>query len=272
MKKINLIDLEKSDVKYKIWTFNDGEPQIELEDLNRKEYYRVICKIANPTDLFLLAQLGDVLKRQEVEFDLVITYLMSMRMDRVLEFTRPFSLKIVTNIINSIEPKYVRIIEPHSNKSLSLTNGCYGITNTKFLDLRTNNTRICFPDDGAKTRYSNLVYQSECFVLDKHRDTNGSITGMLIKETPQDLNNMEEILVVDDLCDGGRTFIEAAKLLKENYPNVKLTLFITHAVNINGLRAVAQVYDKVYYADTYRKWEGLDAFNIEVIPYESLVP
>lgn len=72
----------------------DGEPQFFLtEELNRKESIDVICRISNTEDLFLLVQVGDILDRQEVEWDLHITYLMSM--DRVMSFNRPFSLKVV---------------------------------------------------------------------------------------------------------------------------------------------------------------------------------
>ena len=49
MKSINLVNIEKSDVKYKITKFPDGEPQIFLDsELDRKKEYEVICRITNP--------------------------------------------------------------------------------------------------------------------------------------------------------------------------------------------------------------------------------
>lgn len=91
---MKLINKEISEIKYDVTRFPDGEPQFFLtEELNRKESIDVICRISNTEDLFLLMQVGDILDRQEVEWDLHITYLMSM--DRVMSFNRPFSLKVV---------------------------------------------------------------------------------------------------------------------------------------------------------------------------------
>ena len=72
--------------KYRVIQFPDGEPHIILENIDRKDDLSVTCRVCNPTDLFILMQVGDILNRQGVSFILHITYLMSMRMDRVMSY------------------------------------------------------------------------------------------------------------------------------------------------------------------------------------------
>jgi hypothetical protein len=68
MQVLNLIRPEKSSVKYRVIQFPDGEPHIVLENIDRKDNLSVICRVCNPTDLFILMQVGDILNRQGVSF------------------------------------------------------------------------------------------------------------------------------------------------------------------------------------------------------------
>lgn len=122
---LNLIRPEKSDVKFNIIQFPDGEPHIVLEDFDRKDKVTVICRVSNPNDLFILMQLGDILNRQGIIFRLAITYLMSMRMDRVISFNEAYSLKMVAEVINNMSPEEVTVLEPHSSKTKALIDSYY---------------------------------------------------------------------------------------------------------------------------------------------------
>lgn len=75
MQILNLIRPEKSDVKYEVIQFPDGEPHIVLNGIDRKDDLTVVCRICNPTYLFILMQVGDILNRQGILFGLDIVYL-----------------------------------------------------------------------------------------------------------------------------------------------------------------------------------------------------
>ncbi|MNQ12726.1 ribose-phosphate pyrophosphokinase [compost metagenome] len=60
----------------------------------------------------------------------------------------------------------------------------------------------------------------------------------------------ENVLVVDDICDGGRTFTELAKVLKQ-YDLGSLSLYITHGIFSAGVEVLTNVFDKVYTMNTY---------------------
>ena len=114
MKIISLINIDDSEVKYVRTVFPDGETHIKFTtDIDRKKEYRVICRITNPTDLFELMQVGNILNRLSVYWELDILYLMGMRMDRVISFNEAFSLEVVANMINSLNISKIGIYHPH---------------------------------------------------------------------------------------------------------------------------------------------------------------
>jgi ribose-phosphate pyrophosphokinase len=100
---------------------------------------------------------------------------------------------------------------------------------------------ILFPDKGAGARYSQLSAK-ESIVADKTREeSTGKITGI---DVP-DICPGKNILVCDDLCDGGRTFIEVAKAA-ERYSPHKMILYVSHGIFSQGLEALGSYYGQIY--------------------------
>ena len=106
----------------------------------------------------------------------------------------------------------------------------------------------CFPDVSAWNRYNRLFdpWVSDsliALVIVKDREAStGEITS--VKLDPRSIwqNKVVEfsaitgnILIVDDICDGGRTFVEAAKLLRNACPEAKIHLYTTHGIYSKGL-------------------------------------
>ena len=66
-----------------------------------------------------------------------------------------------------------------------------------------------------------------------------------------------EITLVDDLCDGGGTFMGLATHLRKLNPT-KLRLVVTHAVQKQGILNVASAYDEVVITNTYKDWASCE--------------
>lgn len=245
----------------KITTFPDGEKHVTVDDLNRKIPVSIYCRITCADDLFCLMQVADVLKRQEMIIDhLFIGYMMSMRCDRLFDINRPFSLKLVADIINSIGALQVGIVEPHSTVSLLKIKSSIGVMATmvffykEIIRPNENNLDIVavLPDSGARSRYqpSSLPF----IVCGKERDPE---TGRLLSFTV-DAGETEckdkDLFVLDDLCDGGGTFVGLAPKLRELEPK-SLSLLVTHAIQLEGIKKVAEAYDHVYITNSYKAWE-----------------
>ena len=91
----------------------------------------------------------------------------------------------------------------------------------------------------------------------------GHIAGYLTASKSRDLATQEisdttingdvkgkNLLVVDDICDGGRTFIELGKVLREKQCG-ELSLFVTHGIFSYGIDQLLDVYDRIYTTDSF---------------------
>ena len=291
MKAIDLIDARYSEVEYDIFKFNDGEPHIKIiSEIDHKQEYSIITRIRTTDDLFIVLQVGDILERHGVDYKLYLTYLMGMRMDRVMTFNEAFSLKLVTDMLKTIHPKQIYVFEPHSHKTLELLNAKefsmleYDNTYSRFIDDIIDNNHVlkCFPDNGAYKRYKDFISNtnSNYVILDKKRDiSNGNIVGMKVSSTFTNPVNLpyDRIIIIDDLCDGGRTFIEAKKLLNEEYPDIPIDIFVKHMVNKNGLNNLMNNFNHVYITNSFdnysRKSLEFDKWdNLKLTIFDSHIP
>lgn len=266
--EINLINPEKSEIRYNTFKFNDGEPHILFaEELNRKETYKVIARVASADDLFILAQVAGVLDRAGIEWELWLSYLMGMRMDRVMSFQEAFSLEIVANVINTFKYTKVYVLEPHSRTTIRLIRNALPLTMVP--SKLEENTVLVFPDQGAAIRYSEKYPDTPNMFAAKQRDALGHIISYkLVTKAP--VNEDTKLLVIDDLCDGGRTFKELADILHEEYPINKTSIFITHCVNKSGIEVLCNNYDEVTITNSYFagrpdwkfNWKNLTILNV----------
>lgn len=209
-----------------IGNFPNGEIHISKPFFERhKEDIRnvVTLKYESDADLFHL-----FLIRKAIWFpcDLRITYFPYSRMDRKSD-AYVFTLKSVAKFINSMEWDNVIIYEPHSDVTPALLNRCkvVEVVNHPYFRARINmrvgsDYQIFYPDAGAQKRYadggqktamSGWQYDNQ-LVGFKHRDfSSGKIMGLHILGE----QIREQVVILDDLCSKGGTFILAAKKLKE---------------------------------------------------------
>lgn len=273
MQILNLANLEKSDIKYSVSRFPDGEVQITLGEFSHKDEVNVRCRITSAEDLFILMQVADVLVRHGMYFSISIYYLMGMRMDRVMDFNRPFTLKMVVNILDSLGASDIAIFCSHSEACLNLfkKTPVYEIRADeweKFMSELTADTdyQMMLPDAGAVKRY---CYDDEpsplVLVGEKVRDL---ATGKIISigvSNPEALDG-RRILLVDDLCDGGGTFCGLAKAIREINKDVKIDIVVNHMVNPKGIENLSKTFDHVYFSNSYKNWSGWKAEYGKAVP------
>lgn len=256
-------------IGYEIISFPDGEKHLKINELNRKDTVEIVCRICNSDDLFLLIQLSDILNRQCITVDrLVIPYFMTMRCDRLFSFEEAHSLRIVAEVVNSLKAKDVILIEPHSNVLLSLVNNSIPLYKSPELG-NISNSIFCFPDKGAYLRYKNRIASDvKPIICSKVRDVStGNLNGFEII-SKGDYKEGMSICVIDDLCDGGGTFIGIGNLLKEELDPENLILNVTHAIQQKGLEKVADIYDEVNITNSYKDWQDEELpININVLKY-----
>lgn len=267
---MQVIDLTKDGDNYKVITFPDGEVHLELAEINRKEPVIVKCRITNANELFVLMQLSDIIKRQCIEVAILeIYYLMGMRGDRLFDINRPFALRIVADVVNHLNAHKICIYEPHSNRTVRMIYNAEAVELTKAIAHKLlkvdDELQLVAPDKGAVMRYE-LPFVVVC---SKVREES---TGRLLDFKVEALISVKgrDLLMIDDLCDGGGTFVGLAPKIRELKPK-SLSLLVTHAVQRTGIESVAAVYDRVYITNTYKNWsEELLPDNVSVFPLDSI--
>lgn len=133
-----------------------------------------------------------------------------------------FTFKYFAKLINDAKFDQVYIMDPHSPVMEAAIDRC----NVSYPLLPDDYDLYFYPDNGAAKKYSE-IYDHPYRFGNKKRDLD---TGKIIcYEVIADKKDIEgkKILIKDDLCMGGRTFMEAAKALHD-MGAAQIDLHITH--------------------------------------------
>lgn len=291
---LNLINSDKSDIKWRISRYPDGQIHLELlDDIDRKNDLRIMCRLRNSDELFLLAQLGNILQQIQVIPEILdIKYLLAARTDRVFELGRQaLDLRIVADIVNSLNAGIVRITDVHSSMATKLIKNSISYEYDWWLNseigIISDNPVIVFPDEGAYKRSEDRLYRRgdidnihripDMFYFrlygEKVRGKDGSVISLKLNKCPgsHDIWYPEcsnyNYYIVDDLSDGGGTFIKLAddfrKRNKDHYKS--LNLIVTHMIQEDGLKKLSEVYDNVYTTNSYMDRKTGSYKNVTII-------
>lgn len=272
MKTINLARQDYNEIGYRIHYFPDGQLQLEITDClcNFKDELKVVSRLCHGNDLFILLQLDDILKRNGIKYKLIIPYLTAGRCDRLFNYGQAITVDIITNILKGLYCSKIEILEPHSGRSIDEKCNIFGVTNYMLKEVNIKfPCNIALPDRGALDRTLDLIRNWKdrgIIVCSKVRDSKtNKLSGFKVENT---MNYVEgrPIYLVDDLCDGGGTFLGLAEKLRELNPE-SLNLMVTHAIQPEGLAKVSKAYDKVYITNSFNDWDLIlpNEENIEVI-------
>lgn len=216
-------------------------------------------------------------------------YLPYARQDRVCKFKEPFSLKFVIEYLKFLDiPIFVtdvhseeagKLVRQQSAKItfydfIGSNSFIRGLIESNLTDLNFDNRLVKIaPDKGAKDRvrkYVQLYNTSDIYNITQHiirynkfaKIYNSAPTlvanktrseGKVIQELeiPEGFSlEKKDILIVDDICDGGATFIELAKIIKPMNPG-SITLFVTHGIFRNGTDCLFEAgFDRVITTDS----------------------
>lgn len=227
-----------------------------IEQVGDVRDWIIEARVYTPTDIMDLMLVTDALRRVVPvgsTLRLVMPYVPYARQDRVAVEGEPLSIKVFCNLINALAFDAVEIWDPHSDVTPALLNNVT-IVPTKSLMLMALGEKGCAyllrdcvfvaPDAGARKRVMKLAqtFNTDVIFADKARDPlTGALSGAEVKgDLPA-----RPLLVVDDICDGGGTFIELAKVLRAK-TNMPLYLYVTHGLFTKGLEPLMAHYAKVF--------------------------
>jgi len=232
-----------------IANFPDGHKHLILkkEDLGYYDLEEVAISIRSFDDLFLLAQLKQICPNL---IRLQINYLLGARCDRQFSEGEAVDLQIIGKFLNSLKFKEINILKPHSIRSLQYIDNSYEFTMTKdllqqcIMDNNLIDYSIISPDKGASQWITKELGNEGIIQCNKVRE-GGVVKSVTFTDTIK-----ETCIIVDDLCDGGATFIELAKELKAHGAK-DVYLIVTHGIFSRGFNELEKYLTKIYFTNSF---------------------
>lgn len=250
----------------KRFVFPDNQPHVVIQDIKKDDEVTVICSITDSTVLLQLLQTVNAIENVNAKkTNLIIPYLMGARYDRLMIPGDSFDLKVIADLINSMQFDKVYLYDVHSEVSLDLIRNSVNITNEALVRsyAKENAILIC-PDKGAAKKISsyagwnsNLVETVYC---NKSRDLNNGRISLQVMEPEKCMNR--NCVIIDDLCDGGGTFLAIAQQIKPAH----LTLIVTHGIFSKGFTELEKSFDQIIVSDSYQ--QEYNSPVVQVIPFK----
>lgn len=177
-------------------------------------------------------------------------YLPYARQDRVAYPGEALSAAVACRLLNAQGYRSVEVWDAHSDVSLALLDRVRHRPASDFaVPIVTARDVIVAPDQGAAKRASACARLAGATLVhaEKTRSTDtGAITGTMVHSEPV---GARDFLIVDDICDGGRTFIELARVLRP-LTTGQVKLYVTHGIFSAGFDALAGL-DRIYVANPF---------------------
>jgi ribose-phosphate pyrophosphokinase len=179
-----------------------------------------------------------VLKSAKVRLgDLYVPYLYGARSDRQFQLGDSVELELIAGLINDQHYETVSILDPHTYAAINLIHHSRIIRVRDRCPVPPLAGLVVAPDQHADNHIASWVSLSTPHIQCKKT----RIESAVVIEVPEHKPS-GTYTVIDDICDGGATFIELAKQL--HAPN--LTLRVTHGVFSKGVdRLVRAGYSRI---------------------------
>ena len=272
---------DKSNIK-KI-NYPDGSSYVEVESFPSQIEFR----INSYEDLWTLTQIKDVYDYNGKPLSVTIPCLLDAQADRRFEKNQSHNLKLVLYQLARLNFENVTIFHPHNSEVVeSILNRVNILDNSYFIEQVINriglmnqvvegvradigNTILMSTDAGGFKPLMKLAdkiqWKGETFSASKSRKYEDGKSKLIQQIDRQDFEG-KDILIVDDICVNGGTFVGLAKMLKER--NVgKLYLAISHLTVPNPNPELINLYDTIFTTNSKGINYG-DVKNLKVLDYK----
>ena len=277
-----IIDLTKGLGKYEqyeAFKFLGGEvhvklnmealAQLTLKDIRNDIIIRV--KLNSSDDIILLLLVLGTLKKDADKDNIFyntisveIPYMAYQQADRDFGIGESFSLDTICALLRSMDVKTYTVFDQHSPITAALLRAKI-VDNSEFIKVVLNQLRrispkleetlcILSPDAGAYKKIGDLIekigWKGEVVAANKHRQIN---TGNIDKlDLSIDNFQGKDVLIIDDICMKGGTFIGLGEKLKEKGAG-KCFLAVSHMISKSPNLDLWRYFKKVF--TTNSRWD-----------------
>ncbi len=263
--------LPGQEIGFESFFFSGGEPHIKLDvkDIPWDSQITITSRVNSANDfMMLLAAMSALKEIPHQETFVFIPYFPGARQDRVMVPGEPLTAVMYTDILNECYQDFqIQSYDLHSDVvPACLENGDSHYNNHKFIekvvkdilayderdnpDLFDENLVLVSPDAGSNKKIYKLAQHLDVETIvkcDKTRDIeSGKLSGF---EVYSDNLAGLDCLIVDDICDGGGTFIGLAEELKRKGAG-KVYLAVSHGIFSKGFEELEKHFTCIYTTDS----------------------
>lgn len=275
MKILHLVKPESSEIKFEVSKFPDGQQDVKILNADQwarhpMDYEEIVIKsrFNNFKDLELIVCATQALRRLGVkDISLFIPYLLGARSDRqFVSGGTSYLVDVIAPILNEQQYTRVTVLDVHSDVAAACINNLVSQSNQRLVDFTLLNlypgTRpseqpfvLVSPDAGSLKKVykiaDSLEYKGDVIVCSKFRNWKGEISRVDVGkiETNQTGYGNKDFLIIDDICDGGRTFIGIAEQINRVMGAMrkgKIYLVVTHGIFSAGFQELEKHFDNVF--------------------------
>jgi len=283
-------------IAFESFFFSGGEPHIKLDMSTfngKKQDVQVSIRLKSMNDFGMLAVATEALKQcgKLGNCYLFIPYFPGARQDRRVVDGEPLTVGVFAHFINELQYDNVEIFDPHSDVTPAVIQNSDPINNHKFVrkvrgilmgdDKPISAFHYISPDAGSNKKIFKLMQELDprgfCSVVkcDKTRNTeNGKITNF---EVYKDDLEGKPCIIIDDICDGGGTFIGLAEELKKKNAG-DIYLAVSHGIFSKPLRQFKDsFFKKIFTTDSWVTefdWERIERDTtdiVQIIPFNEFL-
>jgi len=233
--------------------FPDNQPHVVISEIRSGEDVEVVGSLTDSIQVMHLLQVSNALDHLAAKKKkLVIPYLMAARYDRLMQPGDSFDLEVIADLINSCGFEKVLLFDVHSEVALRLIRNSVNIKNRQMVEqYRVPDAVLICPDAGAQRKIDDYLNWNEnlsdiVYCTKKRELSTGRIT--LDVSDPQKCEN-RNCVIIDDICDGGATFLAIAEQIRPKH----LALIVTHGIFSKGFAALEKAFDEIIVSDSYGK-------------------
>jgi ribose-phosphate pyrophosphokinase len=219
---------------------------------------RIDWKYEGDHEIMTIMQLAELMQSPV----LCVDFLPYGRQDKDVSNEACFGLECFIRILSVSNISRLLTVDAHSDKFKEICAKydfpCVNIIPVREMTFAQEDSKsevVCFPDKGAFTRYERY-FKCPMVYCEKIRDQATSEILSLELRSSIDLTD-KNVLIVDDIIDGGRTFVETAKLLK-SAGAAKVFLYGSHALCSKGVDILHEAGIEAIYSCEGLKSNWLD--------------
>ncbi len=262
-------------IPFESFIFNGGEPHLKISPAalaaidTSKTPVCITVQARSSNDIVLVLLAADALRRLGFrEIELFIPYFPAARQDRVMVPGEPLSVKVFSTMINAAGFQKTTVFDPHSEVTPALIDHCRTISNHDFIRnvvaqiADADRLTLVAPDAGSAKKIHHLAAAlgwERVVQCDKIRElSTGKLSGAQVFS--DDLGGAD-CLVVDDICDGGGTFIQLAAALREKNAG-RLFLAVSHGIFSRGTEILTAHFEQIFTTDSF--FNGVENERVSV--------